>query len=476
MSGGKYKKLLSDTVLFTLSSFGSKILVFFLVPLYTNILAAEQYGIVDTVTTMTNLLVPVLTLLISEAVLRFALDDSKSKQQVLSAGLLLIAISSVLMLCVWPFVELIGGRWSFLGDYWLWIVGVYVLNALNHCLSNYTRGLDKTRLFAVSGILYTAVLIAANLFFLLVLRMQAEGYLLAIMIADTICIFHKILWGKFGKQLVKPSCSKKLLGEMLHYSIPMIPTTVAWWVMQLSDKYVIIAFCGVAASGVYSIAYKIPSIMSAITTVFTQAWQISAIKSHGDEDNEKFVSTVYGYVTVFIIAISSGLILFSKHLGYMLFAGEYFGAWTYVPILIVAYMFSGLSGVLASVYSASKKTGMLFVSTSVGAVLNIILNIVLIPIYGVVAAAYTTLVGFFVTWLVRTVNVRRLLKIRVNYCKMALSFGVLAAQAVVTAMDLPVKYVVSLAAIAVQLIIYLPEIKGLLKASVGLLKNKKVEE
>jgi Na+-driven multidrug efflux pump len=61
-----------------------------------------------------------------------------------------------------------------LGDYWLWIVGVYVLNALNHCLSNYTRGLDKTRLFAVSGILYTAVLIAANLFFLLVLRMQAE--------------------------------------------------------------------------------------------------------------------------------------------------------------------------------------------------------------------------------------------------------------------------------------------------------------
>lgn len=476
MSTGKYKKLLSDTVLFTLSSFGSKILVFFLVPLYTNILSAEQYGIVDTVTTMTGLLVPVLTLLISEAVLRFALDDSKNKQHVLSAGSILILISSTVMLCVKPLVSLVGGQWAFLGDYWLWIVAVYFLNSLNHCLSNYTRGLDKTRLFAVSGILYTAVLIAANLFFLVVLKLQAEGYLLAIITADTVCIFHKMICGRFGKHVAKLSCPKALLGEMLRYSIPMIPTTVAWWVMQLSDKYVIIAFCGVAASGVYSIAYKIPSIMSAITTVFTQAWQISAIKSHGDGDNEEFVSTVYGYVTVFVVGISTVLILLSKHLGYVLFAGEYFVAWSYVPILIVAYMFSGLSGVLASVYSASKKTGMLFVSTSVGAVLNIVLNIVLIPHFGVLAAAYTTLVAFFVTWLVRTVNVRRLLHIHVNYYKMALSLVVLIVQAVVMAMDMPIKYVVSLAAIAVQLIIYLPELKGLLKAACGLLQKKKVEE
>jgi len=473
MHTDKYKKLLSDTALFTLSSFGSKILVFFLVPLYTNILSAQQYGIVDTVTTMTNLLVPVLTLLISEAVLRFALDDSKNKHQVLWAGMLLIFISSGVMLCVKPLMGFVGGKWAFLGDYWLWIVGVYFLNSLNHCLSNYTRGLDKTRLFAVSGILYTAVLIAANIFFLVVLKLQAEGYLLAIMTADAVCIFHKVIWGRFGKQLTKPSCSKALLGEMLRYSIPMIPTTVAWWVMQLSDKYVIIGFCGVAVSGVYSIAYKIPSIMSAITTVFTQAWQISAIKSHGDEDNQEFVSNVYGYVTVFIIAISSGLILFSKHLGYVLFAGEYFVAWRYVPVLIVAYMFSGLSGVLASVYSAFKKTGMLFVSTSVGAVLNIGLNILLIPRYGVMAAAYTTLAGFFVTWVVRMINVRRLLRIRVNYCKMALSFGVLTAQAVVTSMDMPVKYIISLVAVAIQPVIYMPEIKGLAKATFGLLKTRK---
>ena len=474
MSSNKYKKLLSDTLLFTISNFGSKVLVFFLVPLYTNILSAEEYGIVDTVTTMTGLLVPVLTLLVSEAVLRFALDHKQISDQhrVLSAGLVLILISSALLLCFTPLAGLLRGSWNFLGKYWLWLVAVYFCNALNHCLANYTRGLDKTKLFAVSGILYTGVLIAANLVYLLGFGMGAEGYLLAIITADIFGILHKIICGGYSRYMLKLSCSKALLKEMLRYSIPMIPSTVAWWVMQLSDKYVIIAVSGVAVSGIYSIAYKIPSIMSVITNVFTQAWQISAIKSHGDKDNADFVSNVYNMVMMFIVGISAVLILMSKHLGYILYAKEYFVAWAFVPILIVAYMFSGLSGVLASVYSAEKKTGMLFVSTSVGAVLNIALNLLLIPRYGAMAAAYTTLIAFAVTWLVRTIHVRTLIRLRVNYGKMALSFLVLTAQAVVVSLDLSFKYWVSLGTIAAQIVLYWPQLKNLLGIVPKLLHKK----
>ena len=476
MSSNKYKKLLSDTLLFTISNFGSKVLVFFLVPLYTNVLSTQEYGIVDTVIAMTGLLVPVLTLLISEAVLRFALDKNKvgyNKQHVLSIGTVLVLGSSVLMLCCKPVSGLLQGQWSFIGDYWLWLVAVYFCNGLNHCLANYTRGLDKTRLFAVSGILYTVVLIAANLVYLLVLDMGASGYLLAIITADIVGIAHKIIWGGYGKDLLKCSFPKSLFKEMLHYSIPMIPSTVAWWVMQLSDKYVIIGVCGVAASGVYSVAYKIPSIMSAITTVFTQAWQISAIKSHGDQDNTEFVSTVYNMVMMVIVAISSVLIIMCKHLGYILFANEYFVAWTFVPILVAAFMFSGPSGVLASVYSAEKKTGMLFVSTSVGAVLNIVLNIILIPHFGVMAAAYTTLIGFTVTWLVRSIHVRTMVKLQVNYGKLAVSFVLLMTQAVIFSMDLSFKYWTSIGIIAVQILLYLPQLKNLFSAIPKALKKGK---
>ena len=473
MSSNKYKKLLSDSLLFTISNFGSKILVFFLVPLYTNILSTEEYGVVDTITSMTSLLVPVLTLLVSEAVLRFALDKSKNQQQVLSVGMVLILGSSLLMLCCAPLAGLIRGEWSFMGKYWFWLVAVYFCNGLNHCLANYTRGLDKTELFAVSGILYTAVLIAANLLYLLVFKMGTVGYLLAILTADVCCIFHKVLFGGYAKTVLQLSFPKDLAKEMLRYSIPMIPSTVAWWVMQLSDKYVIIGACGLAVSGIYSVSYKIPSIMSVITNVFTQAWQVSAIKSHGDKDNTEFVSTVYNMVTMFVVAISSVLILLSKHLGYILFNEGFFTAWLYVPLLVVAYMFSGLSGVLASVYSAQKKTGMLFVSTSVGAALNIVLNIILIPKFGVMAAAYTTLLGFFVTWLVRTIHIRTLIKMQVNYIKMAMSFALLTAQAVIFGMDLSWKYWVSIGTILVQVLLYLPQVRTILGAVKKLLCKKR---
>ena len=473
MSSNKYKKLLSDSLLFTISNFGSKVLVFFLVPLYTDILSTEEYGIVDTITSMTSLLMPVLTLLVYEAVLRFALDKSKDQHQVLSVGLVLIFASSLLMLVCAPVAGLIRGQWSFLGQYWLWLVAVYFCNSMNHCLSNYTRGLDKTKLFAVSGILYTAVLIAANLLYLLVFKMGATGYLLAILTADICCIFHKILWGGYAKKILKLSFPKELAKEMLQYSIPMIPSTVAWWVMQLSDKYVIIGACGLAVSGIYSVSYKIPSIMSVITNVFTQAWQVSAIKSHGDQDNTEFVSNVYNMVTMFVVAISSVLIFMCKHLGYILFQADFFVAWIYVPVLIVAYMFSGLSGVLASVYSAQKKTGMLFVSTSVGATLNIVLNILLIPRFGVMAAAYTTLLGFLVTWLVRTIHIRKLIRLQVKYMIHAASFVLLMTQAVIFSMDLSWKYWVGLIVIAVQVLLYLPQIRTILGAATKLLFKKR---
>jgi len=475
MSSNKYKKLLSDTGLFAISSFGSKILVFFLVPLYTNVLTAAQYGVVDTIITATNFLIPVLTLLVAESVLRFTLDPKVDNPHILTTATLLVGGSTLLLLLLKPVTTLLGGNWAALGEYWYWLVAVYFFTAVNHILGNYTRGLEKTKLFAASGILYTGVLICANILYLVVLKLGIRGYFLAMLTAEVVCIFQKILWGKYAKDILRFRFSRGVFTEMLRYSVPMVPSNIAWWFMQLSDKYVVINSHGMSASGIYSIAYKIPTILSAIVHVFTQAWQISAIKSYGDKDNEHFIKNVYSYVMMFSVGISSVLILLAKHAAYILYANEYFIAWTYVPILIVAYHFSGLSGILASVYSAVKKTGMLFISTSVGAVFNVVFNIILIPRYGVMCAAYTTMISFFLTWLIRSIHVQKFVKIRLPYGKIALSLAVLVAQAMVTSMALPFMYWVSLGAIAVQLVLYRKELAGITSAAMGLLrKDKKV--
>lgn len=456
MQSGKYKKLLSDTVLFSISNFGSKILVFLLVPLYTNVLSTSDYGIVDLIISLANLFIPVLTFAIAEAVLRFAFDKNIEKRQVLSLASLLIVLSTIILLFCKPIASCLNTEFA---NYWNYFIAVYFLMALNGVLGNYTRGLDKTKLFAVSGIVYTVSLITFNILFLLVFKLGLVGYLWALILTEIVCILTKIFGGGYLKDLLSFSFNPKLSKEMIKYSLPIMPSSIAWWVMQISDKYIIVAALSFAASGIYSVAYKIPSILATLTSIFTQAWQISAIKSHGDNDNANFVQNVYKYFMICSIAICSVLIMLAKPMGYVLYAKDYFIAWTYVPLLLVAYHFSGLSGVIASVYSAAKKTSMLFISTSVGAVLNIVLNILLIPKYGAIAAAYTTLASFFVTWIIRMIHARTLIDIKLNYSKFACSFVLLFIQAVIVSMNIKYMFLLSVLIICIQFVLFIPEFK-----------------
>ena len=138
------------------------------------------------------------------------------------------------------------------------------------------------------------------------------------------------------------SINVQLFRDMLKFSIPTIPNGIAWWINTSADKYIIIAYLGVAASGVYSVAYKIPSILTLFTNIFVSAWTISAIKNVNEDDNSEFQTNVYNYFNVINVLACSGLILFSKPMAKILFSKNFFDAWKYVPFLLIAYLLRAL--------------------------------------------------------------------------------------------------------------------------------------
>lgn len=445
------KKLLSDVATFSISNFASKVLVFLMVPLYTHVLSAEEFGIADLMTSTLNILSPLLTLAITQATMRFLLDKNSDKGKVLGASLLFIGIGFVVLLLATPFVQKISAE---LSEYWGYFLALYLLGALNGCQSNYIRGTDRIRLFAIKGILHTATTISLNIIFLLVLRTSVKGYLAAMLLSDVIVIVFGVIACKMWQVIPQIRLDKKIVKEMLQYSVPMMPTIIAWWVMQTSDKYVVIAVCGIAASGLYSVAYKIPSILSIVTSIFNQAWQISAVKSLDDTDYNSYLIGVYRTFFALTLGLCSALICASELLGKILFAGEFFTAWTYVPILLVAYFMSGLSGVMASIFTARKRTSVLFYSTLCGAVLNLVLNILLIPVFGVVAAAATTALGFFVTYWMRNICVTKYFGLKMNGSKEILMACILVVQAVAMSFGQWWGYVVQVVALAVIALSY----------------------
>lgn len=466
----KYKKLFSDMGLFTISNFGSKLLVFFLVPLYTNVLSTYEYGIIDLINSTINLLVPVLTLSIAEATLRFAFDKMNKEHIVLKNSLLVIVVSLIPLL----FFKAIIVKWfSELEKYWIYFLIIYFFVAIDMCLSSYIRGIDKIKVYAIKGILYTAIFVSSNILFLVVLDCGLLGYLYATLLAEGITIFYMLVASKIRLNIFNFRLDTPLLKQMLRYSLPLIPSIIAWWVMQISDKYIIIYFLGLAASGIYGISYKIPTILSMVTSIFMQAWQISAIKSVEDQDNDKFVSKIYMYFTIFSVGACSVLILLAEMLGKILYAKEYAIAWRYVPILLMAYLFSGLSGVLASLFSAQKKTDILFHSTTIGAIVNIVLNFILIPKYGVMGAAYTTLLGFLVTWVIRRISISKFVNLETNESRNIVAFLLLIIQAICMAGNFKIRYLVSVIVILLCLVIYIKNLKELIKIIIKMIKKER---
>lgn len=461
----KYKMLFSDTIAFTISSFASKILVFLLIPLYTSVLSTEQYGIADLITNTVNVIYPIMTLSIMEATLRFAFDEKSNSTDVLSNSLFVIILAEFIIVILWPFSSVFGKT---MHEYWIWFAIIFGGFNLQEVLAQYTKGINKTKVFALSGVIQTLVIITSNIVGLLIFKGGLSAYLLSIVLGYYLSSVYLISAAKI--KIEKFTVNWKLLKEMLQFSIPTIPVLVAWWINTSADKYIIIAFKGIAESGIYSVAYKIPSILAMVTSIFTSAWTISAIKSVGEEDNDEYQSNIYKFFNVANILACSILILFSKVISSILFADTFFCAWHYVPILLVAYLFSGLSGFMASSFRAAKYTNGLFSSTVIGALINIILNFYFVKKYGSMGAAFTTMIGFAVMFYVRSKSIQKIVKLQINIVKDSLMYILLLVQAIVVSFEVPCGWTIALIVFIILMIINYKYVIGVLQLFLSIFK------
>ena len=222
---GKYKKLLSNTAILGLGTFASKILVFLMMPIYTRILASDEFSIADIITQTANLLIPLAAIGIVEAIFRFTLDGEEERKKTFSSGLAVLLVSSVIFAIVAVVTESIGLPGEIGGN--VWLIALYVICAnLHSAVAQYIRAKGNTLLFAVGGIIGTALTVAFNLLFLIVFKMGVLGYVLSVVVADIAVTIFLFLCAKLYNDIDLRLADKTKIKEMLKYSIPMIPTLV----------------------------------------------------------------------------------------------------------------------------------------------------------------------------------------------------------------------------------------------------------
>ena len=426
----RYKYLFKNIGLLALSNFATRLISFFLVPLYTNILTTAEYGTYDLFYTTVSVLIPILTLNIHDAVLRFSLEKDVDKNAVATIAFRFLLLGSLTVI-----LGLAANAIFHISEtvqlYAVFFFLIFFSHAMSGIVTSLIRGIDRIKELSISSVIASIVTIGCNILFLVVFRWGLNGYFLANIIGPLVQCFYLLISAhilRYIKPREKFSQEKK---DMLAYSKPLIANSIAWWVNNASDRYVIIFFCGIASNGIYSIASKIPSILNIVQTIFNQAWTLSAVKDYDPEDKSGFFANTYRAYNCLMVIACSLIIAADKILARLLYAKDFYSAWQYVPWLTVAIIFGALSGYIGGFFSAVKDSKIFAQSTVIGAGLNLIMNILFTPLIGPLGAAIATAISYFIVWLIRYIRSRRLIKLRIRLFRDLVSYAILVVQSVV---------------------------------------------
>lgn len=424
------KKLSKNICLMFLVYFLPKIFSFFLVPVYTAYLSTEEYGVSDLIISTSSLLAPFVALAIPSAILRYTVENKDDKRpykvaiSILCRGLVVLITGLMIVYFIFDIKP------SYLFFVFL-IVGTSLLADIN---VSYVRGLEEMHIVTICGVGGSFVSILCNILFIVVFRWGLYGFLIASAagyIFNTVVILianrkKRLLQGVFT--LKEPDLQK----EMLEFSIPLVFSGLSWWIVSSSDRYFVSGMCGTSANGIYSVAYKIPTILQALDNVFGQAWIFTLYDSYKIDDGKRYIAKVYDVYNFVFCAGCSFLISIDFFLSEILFSNDFFEAWKYVPPLLLSIVFNSASSLMAGFFSIYKKTKIsMHISLVVGAT-NIVFNWLLIMVLNdAIGAAIATAITFFISFVLNTYFGIKLSEVKIHLKKQMLMYCILCVQAFV---------------------------------------------
>lgn len=405
------KRLAKGTLVYMIGNMSSKILQMLILPIITAALATSEYGYYDLVVTTINLITPVVTVQIIEGMFRFlfnASDEEKKKTvstvtAFLAFGILVLAI---IIFAIHIAIPSIDYPWLIYFNYVSCIVFTY--------MQKLARCQQKNKVFAISGVINTAVMLATQIVVLLVLHMSVDGMLIANAISYIAASIYIGGYVDIKKWLHKDKVDKKTLNTLLRYSAPLVPNSVAWWIVASSDRYVITFFLGTAANGVYSIAGKFSQLLTFVTSVFQLAWQESAIMEENSDARDKFYTDTFNMYMKLLLGGYLIILPFIKIIIPFLLADSYLQGYLYNPVLLIGAVFAAFSQFYGSAYLVFKKTSGAFTTTIIAAFVNILIGLGLIRYIGLFAPALGTSISFMVQWIIRAYQMREYFRVKIG--------------------------------------------------------------
>ena len=293
----KYKILASNTAIFAIGNILVKLISFFLMPLYTSVLTTSQYGVAELLNNTIEIVLPLATLCIVEALYRFSLDKEVDHSALIVNSFYIVLFGDIVVgICSLVWFYVIGY------EYALYFFLLFVTTSFYKVATQFARGLGHVKRYAFYGVLNSLLLVISNIILLVWLEGGIAAYLTSFSIGYGVSGLLAFIISKEYKYFCLRKFDKVLLKEMLRYSLPSIPNMLSWWVNSLSDRYIVLFFWGAGITGLYTAASKLPAMINLVTSIFQQAWQYSTATEINSKDNKSFFSNIFrGFTYVCVL-------------------------------------------------------------------------------------------------------------------------------------------------------------------------------
>jgi O-antigen/teichoic acid export membrane protein len=408
----KKKQLAKNTIIIFLGKVCTQLISFFLLPLYTSYLATDEYGLVDLIQTYVTLLVPIITLELEMSIFRYLIDSRSSKKdtkKLISNNFFILLIS----LLIFSIIYLIVTMFINIPFKWLILVDIIVC-VLSGNFLQVARGFGKTVDYSISCILTGLTTVISNIILICFVGLGAEGMITSMALANFICSLYLFIRLRLDKLINFKLVDLSLIKDMFKYSIPLIPNGISWWIVNVSDRSIISFVLGASANGLYAISNKFPTIISSLTGVFNLSWSESAALHINSSDRDEFFSDITNTVLKLFSALGVGMIACMPFVFPLLIDSKYNEAYYYIPPLVLGTVFNVAICLYSQVYLAKKLSKQVASTAVVGAIINILINVIFIKKIGLYAASISTAISYFIMMVYRHIDLKKYVNIKIE--------------------------------------------------------------
>lgn len=402
---------LKNSGIYFLGDFLSKLIIFFLIPLYSKYIPPKEFGYFDIVNAYVFILVPLFTFEIWVGMIRFIKNekDASKINKIITNGLLM-SIFTIFFIVIGFFVN----RYFLKIEYYNLICIYYFLYMVQKYYLYLCRAIDSNKNFVVSGLLNTIVTLISSYFMLVYLDMT----LISLFLSNILGFLVQIIYLEFKIKLLKRISFRlldtNLLKELILFSVPLCLGSILYYFLLNYNKIIIEQILGLNANGIYAISSKFTLIILFITSAATLAWQdLSFSIDYYKTNNLNTAKIIEKYMK--IVLSSCGVIIFLIHFIFPhVINKQYFESYSIIPLCIIVAVLASIGNFISQTLGAIKKTKIILYSSLISTIYNVIFLNFFIKNYGLNGVSMNLIITYLIIIFIRIFYLKYNHNIKIN--------------------------------------------------------------